>query len=422
MTLFENRPLTYGGTSPRSNVLGDRLVRVSNTRPVVVASVAVVALAPALYLIYFMSQVKLYLDFRVYFLGAQHVLDPQLYHVGTTFDLHFPFTYPPVAAMFFWPFTAFSFRLAALVWTTVTLGALASIVRMSLRLARPDFSRRGLAVATALSVGVVFFFEPIWENFHFGQVNLVLGALTMYDVLERPRRRLPRGVLLAVATCVKLIPGIFILYFLFRRQYRTALTAGLTVVALNAIAFALNHRATWDYWTKYAFNASRMGGVLYNSNQSLRGASQRLAHHLLGQGLLTALSALALALGLVVALRYATKRSELAMLVAVGVTGDLVSPISWSHHLIWFIPLTFWLTLAHDRPRGGQWWALLLAGGCFGGVIWLPPQGANQTLHWNWWENLPGNYYFLAMVLTLVALAVGGAPARRQREAASRRS
>jgi alpha-1,2-mannosyltransferase len=375
--------------------------------PLVVIALGTVVGAIMAVLVYTQSLKEFYLDFRVYFLGAHNLFNPHLYELKSNFDLHFPFTYPPVAAIFFWPLTLLSFHAAAFVWTTATLVALAIIVRLSLRLARPELTARALHTATFLMTGLVIALEPIWQNFHFGQVNIVLGAMTMLDVMDRPHRRLPRGVLLAVATSIKLIPGIFILFLFLRRDFRAAITAGATVVFLNLLALALNHQATIKYWTKYAFDPKRMGGVLYNSNQSIRGSVQRLAHHAISPTICTALSALALIVGLSIAVYIAARRSQLAAIVTVGITGDLVSPISWSHHLIWFIPLLAWLTMADDRPRGGPLLSAIIIISCTDYFIWIPPHVGSSTLHWTAFQSVVGNFYFFVMLLVLVIVASG---------------
>ncbi len=402
-----DQPSTYGRSDPHPNAVGDPLVRYANVYPRRLTTLAVLVAAPALFFTYLSSQTKLYLDFRVYMMGASHLTDPRLYLDRTTYILHFPFTYPPPAALFFWPLSVLPFHVATFIWSSAMLVALASMIRVVLRLAREDLSSHGLWALTSLGVAGALYLEPISQNLHFGQVNLVLGAMTLYDVVDRPSRRLPRGLLLGVATAVKLVPGVFILFLLVRRQYRAALVSALTVIALNVLTLILNAHASMEYWRTDAVNPRHMGGTVYNSNQSLRGALQRLVHHLVNHGLLAGLEVAMLVVGLYVAAVVASKRSELAAIASVGVTGDLVSPISWSHHLVWFLPLLVWLLLAHDRPRSGPWWAGVLALACWLYVIWWPPDTHAEPLHWNWWQSIVGNTYFFAMALFLLALALG---------------
>ena len=399
-------PLTYAQPVPHSNRWGDAFVSFANTRTRMCAVIGGVLAVPALILIYAMSEVKPYLDFRVYLMGAHHLTDPNLYLARISYQPHLPFTYPPIAALFFSPLTVLPFRAATFVWTTLNLAAMLALISTSLRLARPDLTTAGRRAATLLLLGPVFAMEPVWQNFHFGQINFVLAVMVLYDVLERPQRRIPRGVLLGLATAIKLVPFVFVIYFVVRRQFRAALVSVATLVAVELVMFAVNFHGTLTYWKHYAVNASHIGTVWYNSNQSIRGASQRLAHEYLSHGLLTVLEALAFIFGMYVAVRVAPHLSQLATLVAVGLTGDLASPISWSHHLVWFLPLLVWLTLAHDRPRTGPWWALLLAFACWQQVIWWPPNDGTLPLHWNAFYSVVGNSYFFAMVATFCGMIV----------------
>lgn len=401
-------PLTYGRTAPHSGRVGDALVNFANTRTRQCVAIGAILSLPAVIIIYVLSQFHPYLDFHVYLLGARHVFDPDLYTVRLQRIPYLPFTYPPIAALFFWPFTLVPSGLATFLWATLILASLVLLIRLSLRLARPDFTPQGLWAATLLLVGPAFAMEPIWENFQFGQINLVLAMFVLYDVLERPNRRLPRGIMLGLATAIKLVPFVFIAYLVLRRQFRAALVALTTVVAAEAFMLLVNYHVTILYWRQYAFNAQHIGTVWYNSNQSIRGASQRLAHELLSHGLLTAFEALTILVGLCIAVALAPHVSQIATLVAVGMTGDLASPISWTHHLVWLIPLLVWLTIAHDRPRTGPWWALLVVSANWYSFVWIPPENGMDPLHWNLLNSVLGNVDFFIMVAALAAIGVLG--------------
>ena len=71
----------------------------------------------------------------------------------------------------------------------------------------------GLAIA-----GLAIWLEPFRETIRFGQVNLLLMGLVGMDCLL-PRVYWPRGTLIGFAAAFKLVPGIFILFFLVRRQW-----------------------------------------------------------------------------------------------------------------------------------------------------------------------------------------------------------
>src|SRR5436190_1420035 len=78
-----------------------------------------------------------------------------------------------------------------------------------------------LAVAAAFAAA----FEPMRETVNFGQVNMLLLALVAGDLLLLVRGgRRWAGVLIGLATAIKLTPGLFILYLLLTRRYRAAVT------------------------------------------------------------------------------------------------------------------------------------------------------------------------------------------------------
>jgi alpha-1,2-mannosyltransferase len=81
-------------------------------------------------------------------------------------------------------------------------------------------------------------------------------------------------------------------------------------------------------------------------------------------------------------------------------TGLIISPISWSHHYVWIVPILAWLVLGSDRPPGGWCWALGLAVLFWAAPIWWVPnqqQGYGGAL-----VLLAGNSFFLAVVAFLV--------------------
>ena len=69
--------------------------------------------------------------------------------------------------------------------------------------------------------------EPVRSTLAYGQVNIVLMALVALDCLTA-EPRWPRGALTGLAAALKLTPAAFVLFFLLRRDYRAAATAGVS--------------------------------------------------------------------------------------------------------------------------------------------------------------------------------------------------
>ena len=349
------------------------------------------------------------LDLQVYLLGARHLFDGSIYAVRISLTPHLPFTYTPFAGLFFLPLTVFSFHVAKLIWLIISLAALVSLIALSLWAMRPDLDRARLWLATAVLSGPMFFLEPIKSNFHFGQINIVLGLMVFSDlvlVLRIGGRTIPRGILVGIASAVKLIPLVFVAYLFVTRQFKAACVASASFAVCTALAFAANPHASWQYWTKYAYDAKRIGSIFYLSNQSLRGALDRMAHVELSPALVTGLALVVLAAGLLLsAWAYRRSSAVLGILVA-ATTGMVCSPITWTHHLVWSIPILLWLALAPDRPVGGQWWSLAGAVLLWTSPMWAVSSIVTDELNENLIESLAANSFFWGMVAFLVGIAI----------------
>jgi len=79
----------------------------------------------------------------------------------------------------------------------------------------------------------------------------------------------------------------------------------------------------------------------------------------------------------------------------------LVSPVTWSHHMVWVVPATLWFALGSDRPRHGRWVAAAAAVLFWSAPIWWVPHGRLLELHLNVWQLMAGDSFFVAVVAFL---------------------
>jgi alpha-1,2-mannosyltransferase len=349
------------------------------------------------------------LDLAVYLMGAHHLVDGHLYLAGLPAPPHLPFTYPPFAALVFAPLNILPLSAAQVLWCLVNVAALFALVWLSLRATRPGLERRRRLLWSLVLMAPAFWMEPVHLTFAFGQVNVVLAALALADLTGHLRlgtRTLPRGVLIGVVAAVKLIPLVFVPYLFVTRQTRAAWVALGTFALCSAGTAATDPAVSWSYWTKYATDAKRVGGVFFISNQSLRAVADRVDHRVVSTGLITLASAVVLVMGIALA-RWAWRSSSnfLGVLVC-ATTGLLVSPITWEHHMVWIVPVLIWLVWAPDRPAGGRLWALAGVALSLWAPIWKVPHGSNVELKEHGWQLLEGNSFFLAMVVFMVGVAV----------------
>lgn len=287
------------------------------------------------------------LDLDVYRLGTAAffrtgdpygVLPPT--HDGTVL----PFTYPPFAALAFVPLLAVPARVSLIALTVVSVLALGAALAWCF--ARFDRRPHVVGVAVFAAQAVALFSEPVRSTLGFGQINLLLMLLVVFDVLGPIQQR---GYLVGLAGAVKLTPLAFVLFFLVRKDFRSAARAVGAFVVAEAVAWVLAPRGSVRYWTSVVYSGDRIGDPAYIGNQSLRGVLERL-----GVGGAWWAVAVVLTLALTAFAIHRARHAVPALLVcALGAL--LVSPISWTHHWVWLAPAIGVLC------RQGRWWAAVPA-------------------------------------------------------------
>ncbi|MFD4291893.1 mannosyltransferase [Rhodococcus sp. NPDC058505] len=305
-------------------------------------------------------------DLRVYVDGSAALLRGDLYdftYSELTPDFPLPFTYPPFAALVFFPLHYLPFDAVGVAWQLATIGALLLLIRMSIELllGRCSTLTRGLDARWA-SVALVWtavglWSEPVRTTLDYGQVNvfLALGAM----VAVRSARWWVAGGLVGLAAGIKLTPAVTGLYFVLRRRWRAAVFSAVAFAGTVALSYLLAGPEARTYFEHLLGDASRIGPVGSVWNQSLRGALSRVAGYDVGTGLVLILALLVVAVAAWFAWRALGSDDLLGTLVLVQLFGLLLSPISWSHHWVWLIPTAIWLV---HGPFAGRTGAKVLAG------------------------------------------------------------
>jgi alpha-1,2-mannosyltransferase len=257
------------------------------------------------------------------------------------------FTYPPFAALLFATGAGASPDPLKLALTAGSLVALPLLCGQSLAAAGVRLRAETIFLVSALALLT----WPVAYTLHLGEVNLILAVLVGADLLRRRDGAWWQGIGTGLAAGIKLTPLIFVVYLLFTRRVRAAVTAAVIFAVTVLVGFAWLPAWSRTFWLGGVFyNQSRIGNPANPSDQSLAGAMARLA----GTGdpprtwWLVAALAVGLA-GLAVAVWAHRSGHRLAGVMCCAVTGLLISPISWTHHWVWDIPLLVWLTTAAWR-------------------------------------------------------------------------
>jgi alpha-1,2-mannosyltransferase len=320
-----------------------------------VSVVAVAAMAPVMYVI---GTEHNFFDLRIYMSAMRWwAAGNPLYDYAQPDRVQgaLYFTYPPFAALLLRPFADLPLGVTITIFTILTMLGVAVTTWW---LVTPVADRHGLPrwFVVGLAVPLVFAAESTRETITFGQINMLLVALTLADLLFAVRRKSRwSGVGIGLATAIKLYPGIFIVYLLASRRWRAAATASATAAGATLLAGAVAPRDSWRFWTHELWATNRVGRTDYTGNQSLYGMLSRFsAPDKPDRVLWLVLVAVVAGYGLWRAARAARAGDELAGLTLTGLVGSLVSPITWAHHVYWFIPAVLVLADAGLRTPGPE--------------------------------------------------------------------
>ena len=276
------------------------------------------------------------------------------------------FTYPPFAALALLPTSLVSSSLAAAVSVVVNLACLLAILRLTPslqpRATEPADGETAVDAAAgsgsgtvALLAAALLWSEPVSTTLGYGQIDLVITLLVVWDLSRRPGSSLG-GIGIGLASGLKLTPLIFIPYLLLVRERRSAITATATFLLTLAIGFTFAPADSLRYWNGLFLSSSRTGTVADTANQSLTGLITRLTgtqHLALGWLAVDGLVAI-VGLGLAA---WAGRRGERGVGFAIcALTSLLVSPVSWTHHWVLMIPAiaALWRWARRRRARSVQ--------------------------------------------------------------------
>ncbi|HEX2130585.1 MAG TPA: glycosyltransferase 87 family protein [Actinophytocola sp.] len=332
-----------------------------------------------------------------------------------------PFTYPPTGALLFVPLALFPTQVSWGILAAGSVLALALVVRIAVQNlpSRPTWMTPATTTVavTVLALGL----EPVWRTLFLGQINLILMALVVVDVLVLGRVRHVGGVLVGVAAAVKLTPLIFVPHLWLVGRRADAVRAVVTFVALQGLLLLIIPHDFTRFWTVAVTDPERTGPTFWAGNQSVHALILRLSDlapwslaAAIGVGALLAIPAVWLVR------RYHRANRPLTALLVTAFFGLLLSPVSWSHHYVWVVPLLVLLLsrLPEPLPRGA---ARLRALAGIGAIVAVyascvllimrssdpnRPAGEKPELEWTPPEVVLGSAYLLVPLVAGVLVLV----------------
>lgn len=354
------------------------------------------------------------IDLQVYAYTVHDLLAGKDIYATRTPFWNLPFIYPPIAALVMIPLAVGPYVMWQVLWTAGLIWAQNTVLRRC-------GVRRGfvLALVSALVVLVV---EPIRTTLGYGQINTFLMAFCMIDLLpdrsminnplveRRAGRILPVGLLTGFAASLKLTPALFLVFELGLGRRKLFIRGVLTFLVLTAIGAVFLPGQTVAFWKGLLTgNSGAPSGPIYVGNQSITGVAARLA----GSGdtpvvmAALALSAIVALIALVVAVHWWRLGERVFAFGLVGMATCLASPLSWTHHHVWVLPLGIGALLSRRLPRWARGLSVVWAGWvslCL--MLMVLPYGGGPERSYTIGQQIIANAGPVMGIIVIVGLAV----------------
>ena len=359
-------------------------------------------------------------DFRPFYVAGRSVIlgfnpyfnpvgeFPELYAAGNAeYGIVSGFRYPPLAALLFAPLGLIpSYEVARVIFSLLMLAALLGVFYGMARHQRFQLS------GASLVLGLVSF--PSLALFERGQIDslLVLMGLAAFYLYKRPHRRWLAAGLLALATHIKVFPGVLLLYFLVaKRDWRFGLQTLVGVGALFLGSYAYFGREIYLSFLQRSLPQT-FGEISYQLPEivpdqgveywyivrAIQGNNKIFAHDFVGgqmNPLLFNTPVLAVilgSLGFIGVLWLTRRRPEAGRYFAAINFVNVVNALTWVMGIVWYLPLFLYL---FDRVGTKSKGLLLLP-------LFLPP---------------PANLNGYAVLVVVFAYALGQLGVKEQEPA-----
>lgn len=375
---------------------------------IIVAAILVTAIAVGPLVLHWLTNQpdQRLVDLDVYRSGGQAVLrGTPVYDFVTQPPQLLPFTYPTFAVLLAVPLALLPWTAAQWLWTALIFIAMTLVVRHSF-VALLGRIRPWAPLAAGILVALCAYTMPLRDQIRFGQVDIILIAMCVADIAPA-RTRWPRGLMIGLATAIKLVPGVFLVYFWITGRRREARTAAIAAVAATLTTFLILPADSADYWFRALFDSDRLGANTATTNQSIRGMLLRLYWpDAVTSVLWLACAAVVAYFGFRAARDAWRDGDEIRGVAITGLTAVLISPVSWIHHLAWLvIVLGAIVGDGRDLRR-----ALLAAGVWLFYLLEVPWWGITLLAHHTaprFVGRVVQDAYGLGALVLLVVLAVG---------------
>ena len=345
-------------------------------------------------------------DYEVYRVAGESLRKGLPIYDTITQGCDLKFTYTPFAAGIFAVMSVFG-SAGFWVWTMLSLVALGRLVWLvveSTQFSLAPLTRRQSVVGVSL---LLLPLEPFVKTLWYGQINIVIVWLIAESFLGPFSRA--SGIYSAIATGIKLTPGLFSVFLVGVRGLRTAIIGATTLAVTIAVGFLLQPDQAKLYWTNLIVSTDRVGPQEYLYNQSLNGFLWRLNGPTYDSPIFGLTFSLLVVLGgLWLARAFWLRNKQMWALAVIALVTLFVSPISWTHH---YVSFTFvFVALLSDSAKHVPSRVVLVIT-----YVWLllanltfraMPKGNHREFAYTGWHYVAANQYVYLTIGLLFFAAV----------------
>ncbi|HUX05433.1 MAG TPA: glycosyltransferase family 87 protein [Acidimicrobiales bacterium] len=327
------------------------------------------------------------------------------------------FTYPPSAIFLFWPLLWVPLSALTIAWTSLSVAMLVLSFGVMINQVSHVGRARALCAALWFAAFCVVAVPPVTEDIWWGQTGTLLVAAVVVDFLWV--RGSSKGVLVGLATAFKIYPGLFIVTWMLRRQWREALTAIATATSTLVLALALWPSSTLTFFSSELFGGGELArfksGTESLASSSITALFMRPPFHFQNVNNVINLSLMVL---VVVAVLWAGHRLwllgyPLSSLVIVFVGTAVGAPVAWDHYFV-FAPLLLVIPIEFGWRASFARVATVCAV-----VMMLPWFVLRKSGHAYWWQSTIDFVSRNALLFASLALIGAAFSVRRARRGAA---
>lgn len=290
-----------------------------------------------------------------------------------------PYVYPLFVAVLFIPLTLFNFVTAKIIWFILNQIMWFSVLGLTVS----RFPKALKQMGFILGLGMSALYYPMARTLTAGQLNIfILFVLVLAWYFYQKSNKWGAGICLCLATVIKLFPGLFLIYLILKKQWKTLGAALVLIGLLFAGGLLAWGPKPFIEYTKmvqsmnYGQSVWQDGGEVFHvspANQSIHALIFRTLtpnpetipwsqSPWLAKWLSTLTALIVLIIGLGAAWENHCPGMENIRISSILLTALLIPSLCWDHYLVYvlWVLLVILLTLC-EHQKLSQGWITLIA-------------------------------------------------------------